>query len=67
MDSDEDCGFCLYMRAGPCGAQFREWEACVKKHQEKNEDFAHNCMSHTKLLTQCMAQNKTYYDLPTQT
>ncbi|KAJ8601942.1 hypothetical protein CTAYLR_004462 [Chrysophaeum taylorii] len=63
LDLDgEDCGFCLFMRAGPCGADFRSWEACVKAYQ--NEDFARKCMGATSKLTKCMQQNKDYYDLP---
>ena len=67
LEEDEDCGFCVYMRAGPCGDVFTAWEDCVKIHQEKNEDFARKCIGSTKALTECMAVHKDYYDLPGMT
>ena len=24
-----ECGFCLFMRAGPCGEEFKAWEKCL--------------------------------------
>ena len=44
LADDEDCGFCAYMKAGPCGDIFTQWEDCVKYHQERNEDFAKACL-----------------------
>ena len=35
-----ECGFCLFMRAGPCGDEFRAWEACLEKCKEEGP-FAH--------------------------
>ena len=48
LAEDEDCGFCAYMRAGPCGETFTAWEDCVKLHQERNEDFAKKCVGATQ-------------------
>ena len=67
LAEDEDCGFCAYMRAGPCGETFTAWEDCVKLHQERNEDFAKKCVGATQALTTCMAAHKDYYDLPDMT
>ena len=50
LAEDEDCGFCAYMRAGPCGETFTAWEDCVKLHQERNEDFAKKCVGATQAL-----------------
>jgi abnormal spindle-like microcephaly-associated protein len=30
-----ECGFCLFMRAGPCGDQFKAWEKCLEKCKEE--------------------------------
>ena len=65
-DSEEDCGFCTYMRAGPCGEVFTAWEACVEDHRNRNEDFAKGCVPATRALTECMSEHKDYYELPDQ-
>lgn len=48
LEDDEDCGFCGYMKAGPCGDVFTNWEDCVKMAQSKDEDFARKCIGSTK-------------------
>lgn len=48
LEDDEDCGFCGYMRAGPCGDVFTAWEDCVKLAQSQDEDFARQCIGSTK-------------------
>ena len=63
---EEDCGFCTYMRAGPCGAGFTAWEACVEDHRSRDEDFAKGCVPATRALTECMSEHKDYYELPDQ-
>jgi len=63
---EEDCGFCTYMRAGPCGEVFTAWEACVEDHRNRNEDFAKGCVPATRALTECMSEHKDYYELPDQ-
>ena len=65
-DGEEDCGFCTYMRAGPCGEVFTAWEACVEDHRNRNEDFAKGCVPATRALTECMSEHKDYYELPDQ-
>ena len=65
-DSEEDCGFCTYMRAGPCGEVFTAWEACVEDHRSRDEDFAKGCVPATRALTECMSEHKDYYELPDQ-
>eukprot|EP00629_Pelagomonadales_sp_RCC1024_P018892 CAMPEP_0119260064 /NCGR_PEP_ID=MMETSP1329-20130426/630_1 /TAXON_ID=114041 /ORGANISM="Genus nov. species nov., Strain RCC1024" /LENGTH=133 /DNA_ID=CAMNT_0007259479 /DNA_START=226 /DNA_END=624 /DNA_ORIENTATION=- len=63
-DADEDCGFCVYMRAGPCGDVFTAWEDCVAEH--RGEDFARLCVPATRELTECMQRHKDYYEMPEQ-
>ena len=63
---EEDCGFCTYMRAGPCGEVFTAWEACVEDHRSRDEDFAKGCVPATRALTECMSEHKDYYELPDQ-
>ena len=65
-DGEEDCGFCTYMRAGPCGEVFTAWEACVEDHRSRDEDFAKGCVPATRALTECMSEHKEYYELPDQ-
>ena len=63
---EEDCGFCTYMRAGPCGEVFTAWEKCVEDHRSRDEDFAKGCVPATPGLTECMSEHKDYYELPDQ-
>ena len=63
---EEDCGFCTYMRAGPCGEVFTAWEKCVEDHRSRDEDFAKGCVPATRALTECMSEHKEYYELPDQ-
>jgi len=63
---DEDCGFCTYMHAGPCGEVFTAWEACVEDHRTRDADFTKGCVPATRELTKCMSEHKDYYELPDQ-
>ena len=63
---EEDCGFCTYLRAGPCGEVFTAWEKCVEDHRSRDEDFAKGCVPATRALTECMSEHKDYYELPDQ-
>ena len=65
-EDGEDCGFCTYMRAGPCGEVFTAWEKCVEDHRSRDEDFAKGCVPATRALTECMSEHKDYYELPDQ-
>ncbi|KAL6176244.1 PREDICTED: uncharacterized protein LOC101310609 isoform 2 [Fragaria vesca subsp. vesca] len=57
-----ECGFCLFMKAGPCGERFTAWEQCVKD-SEKNKDYAAvKCVEVFKTLNECMKENQEYYD-----
>ena len=49
------------MKAGPCGAVFVAWEACVDKHREAGGDFVESCLPQTRGLKECMEANPEYY------
>ena len=54
-----ECPFCQFMRAGPCGAEFTEWEGCLDEHE--NDDYPTLCSAQTIRLTECMKKHKDYY------
>ncbi|XP_050376130.1 uncharacterized protein LOC126793608 [Argentina anserina] len=61
-EEKDECGFCLFMKAGPCGERFAAWEQCVKE-SEKNKDYAAvKCVDVFKTLNECMTKNQDYYD-----
>ena len=50
------------MKAGPCGAVFSAWEACVDEHRDGGADaFVESCMAQTRGLRECMEANPEYY------
>ena len=56
-----ECGFCRYMKAGPCGAQFQRWEDCVAACKDKEQDFFEHCGQHTWELKTCVDEHPEYY------
>ncbi|OQR88056.1 hypothetical protein ACHHYP_07665 [Achlya hypogyna] len=58
-----ECGFCKFMKAGPCGAQFTAWEACLDESKAKGEDFLEKCGGPTLLLRDCVDANPDYYSV----
>jgi len=58
---EKGCGFCRFMKLGPCGKQFAIWEACIDKCKETEEDFVDKCAQQTLTLKQCVDQNPEYY------
>ncbi|OQR91540.1 hypothetical protein THRCLA_08955 [Thraustotheca clavata] len=58
-----ECGFCKFMKAGPCGAQFTAWEACLDESKAKGEDFLEKCGEPTLLLRDCVDANPDYYSI----
>lgn len=61
---EEDCGFCKFMKAGPCGEQFSAWQDCVKESRADGRDFVQDCVGCTESMTECMqrTENKSYYE-----
>jgi hypothetical protein len=60
-EKEETCGFCKFMKAGPCGEVFAAWEACVDKHRDAGDDFVETCLPQTRGLKECMEANPEYY------
>lgn len=56
-----ECGFCKFMKAGPCGEQFIAWEACVDAARDSKEDFVEACGKPTLALKACTDKHPEYY------
>ncbi|CAK4631614.1 hypothetical protein LEN26_018214 [Aphanomyces euteiches] len=58
-----ECGFCLFMKAGPCGKEFSAWEACLDESKKNGTDFLTVCGSQTLALRDCVDANPEYYSV----
>eukprot|EP00898_Chlorokybus_atmophyticus_P007787 jgi/Chlat1/8009/Chrsp7S07757 len=59
---EEECAFCVFMKAGPCGDVFTAWELCVDAgRKDEGGDFVARCSQQTQMLQVCMQQNPSYY------
>ncbi|RHY28627.1 hypothetical protein DYB32_005823 [Aphanomyces invadans] len=58
-----ECGFCLFMKAGPCGEQFTTWEACLDQSKKEGSDFLTKCGPQTLALRDCVDANPEYYSV----
>ncbi|CAI5728057.1 unnamed protein product [Peronospora farinosa] len=56
-----ECGFCKFMKAGPCGKEFTAWEACLDHCKKSGEDFIEQCGPQTLRLRDCVDANPEYY------
>jgi hypothetical protein len=56
-----ECGFCKFMRAGPCGDVFTAWEDCIDRCKKEDSDFVDICGSQTMALKDCVDVNPEYY------
>ena len=64
-EADEDgetCSVCRFMKKGPCGAEFKEWDGCVQGLKE-GEDLK-KCFGLTVAMMTCMKKHE-YYDIMT--
>lgn len=57
-----ECGFCLFMKSGPCRESFIKWEECVEQAEKAKEDIVEKCHQVTFLLKECMERNSDYYE-----
>ena len=55
-----ECGFCKFMKAGPCGEEFKAWEACIDRARDSKEDFVEVCGAPTLRLKDCTDQHPEY-------
>ncbi|KAG0573833.1 hypothetical protein KC19_VG213300 [Ceratodon purpureus] len=60
-EGDEECGFCLFMKAGPCGKRFASWEACVDDAETTGINIVEKCAQKTHFLKECMETHPEYY------
>eukprot|EP00924_Labyrinthula_sp_SR-Ha-C_P009407 snap_masked-scaffold_2-processed-gene-22.21-mRNA-1 protein AED:1.00 eAED:1.00 QI:0/-1/0/0/-1/1/1/0/102 len=61
---ENNCGFCIFMKGGPCRNTFKAWESCVdavKEGEEKDEEFAKRCQDQTINLWNCTKMFPDYY------
>jgi len=58
-----ECGFCRFMKNGPCGEEFIAWEACVDAAKESGQDFVEACGKPTLALKACTDRNPEYYGM----
>ncbi|KAI9909499.1 hypothetical protein PsorP6_014681 [Peronosclerospora sorghi] len=56
-----ECGFCKFMKAGPCGKEFTEWEACLDRCKTSGQDFIEECGPQTLGLRDCVDAHPEYY------
>lgn len=56
-----ECGFCKFMKAGPCGKEFVAWEACIDAAKESGKDFVDLCGKPTLALKTCTDAHPEYY------
>uniref|UniRef100_K3XBV4 GCK domain-containing protein n=1 Tax=Globisporangium ultimum (strain ATCC 200006 / CBS 805.95 / DAOM BR144) TaxID=431595 RepID=K3XBV4_GLOUD len=60
-EAKAECGFCKFMKAGPCGKEFSAWEACLDKCKKNGTDFIEHCGAPTLALRDCVDANPEYY------
>lgn len=58
-----ECGFCKFMKAGPCGKEFSAWEACLDRSKKEGTDFIEKCGAPTLALRDCVDANPEYYSV----
>ncbi|KAL7685847.1 hypothetical protein Plhal304r1_c029g0095501 [Plasmopara halstedii] len=56
-----ECGFCKFMKAGPCGKGFSTWETCLDDCKKSGDDFIEKCGPQTLALRDCVEANPEYY------
>ena len=60
------CGFCEFMKGGPCREVFINWENCVDKCNDVSSDFVDECSDQTIKLKECIDSNQEYYGILNQ-
>jgi hypothetical protein len=60
---EKECGFCRFMKVGPCGKQFEAWEKCIDdcKDNGKEDQFIDLCSKQTLGLKDCVDAHPKYY------
>ncbi|GIL44883.1 hypothetical protein Vafri_2344, partial [Volvox africanus] len=60
-EDEEECGWCRWMKAGGCKAEFQVWLDCVDAVKAAGRDDVESCSSIMGPLWECMERNKAYY------
>lgn len=60
--SEDECGFCTYMKDGECKETFVKWEECVDEGKKNDEGIVNKCSEVASDLKTCMSANRDYYD-----
>ena len=58
---EEECGWCKWMKAGPCPEPFQVWLDCVDGLRAKGRDDVEVCANVMAPLFECMSAHKEYY------
>lgn len=61
-EEEGECGFCLFMKGGPCRDEFVAWEDCVEAAERNKESIVDACFEVTGLLRKCMEAHVDYYE-----
>mmetsp|Transcript_12591 Transcript_12591/g.27201 ORF Transcript_12591/g.27201 Transcript_12591/m.27201 type:complete len:150 (+) Transcript_12591:52-501(+) len=60
-EDKEECGWCRWMKAGACKAEFEVWLKCVDDVKDAGRDDVETCASVMGPLWDCMQKNTDYY------
>lgn len=57
-----ECGFCKFMKGGPCKDTFVLWETCIDRvNEEESGDIVESCTAETLKLKECIDEHPEYY------
>lgn len=63
-EDEGECGFCVFMKGGPCRDSFIAWEECVMEGEKKKEEnVVSKCSEVTEALHLCIKAHPEYYDV----
>lgn len=63
-EEEGECGFCVFMKGGPCRDSFIAWEECVMEGEKKKEEnVVSKCFDVTEALHLCIEAHPEYYDV----
>ncbi|KAJ4836584.1 hypothetical protein Tsubulata_034369 [Turnera subulata] len=60
-EESKDCGFCVFMKSGPCRYPYMAWDECVEEAEAKKENVVAKCSEVTKTLNECVTSHPEYY------
>eukprot|EP00798_Chlamydomonas_sp_ICE-L_P031423 gene31423-6597_t len=60
-EDEEPCGWCRWMKAGGCKAEFTTWMSCVDAVRDAGRDDVESCSETMVPLWDCMQKNSDYY------